>query len=426
MNRSRTLVITAAFVTSMTAGLAFGQAHDHAHDAPQAPQPAAGQPAAPVANPNPVGPAPKLTFQQLEHDFGRISDEGIAEHKFYFKNEGDAPLRFTIPFRATCGCTAGNPRSDKNPDVDQIEFAPGETGFINISFNAHGKHGDVNQDVFVASNDPRSPETKIHIHAFVRQTIAIEPPLVSFGEVMAGQPSTQIVKVYGPAPDFKVTYATTTRPRYLRSRVIETKEVDRNGEKMNETTIELAFTGNAPRGSLSAMATARTTSDKHPLRDIQISAEVVGDVQVLPPRLNVGILESDQSFTKTFRVSSRTGRSFKVVKVDQSSQSIQPLEITVTPVQPGDQSAYQVEVKGKAPSQAVPIMATLTVVTDVQGDENIQVQMNGAVRAAPQVQIPFAPGMAPEGAAPAPAAPSTPPAQPTSPANPALKTPAKK
>ena len=394
MNKSRTNV-TAALATFFVAGTAWAQDHAHDHSdhqpAPQAFQP--GQPTV-TPNPNPVGPAPRLVFQQMDHDFGRITDEGVAEHKFYFKNEGDAPLRFTVPFRATCGCTAGNPRSDKNPNVDQIEFAPGESGFINISFNAHGKHGDVNQDVFVTSNDPRAPETKIHIHAFVRQTIAIEPPLVSFGEVMAGQTSTQIVKVRGPAPDFKVNYATTTRPRYLRAKVVETKEVELHGEKMNETTIELTFTGNAPRGSLSAMTTARTTSEKHPLRDIQVSAEVVGDVQVLPPRLNVGILEQDMPFTKTFRVSSRTGRTFKIEKIDQKT-SLSPLEITVTPVQPGDQSAYQVEVKGKAPSQAVPILASLTVVTDVAGDEKIEVQLNGAVRAGPQVQIPFAPGQGP-------------------------------
>jgi hypothetical protein len=381
MNNARTIVLTAAFSLFCLSGTALGQdAHDHGGQPPNQPVEKIEPAPPPTPNPVPEGPHPRLIFSKSDHDFGRITDEGMTETQFRFKNEGTLPLKFTIPFRASCGCTAGNPRSDKNPDVDQVEFAPGESGFIKVSFNAHGKHGDVNQTVYVTSNDPVLPEQQVKIHAFVRQTIAFDPPLISFGEVMAGQPATQIVKVRGPAPDFKVTYATATRPRYLRAKVVETKEVDIAGEKMNESTIQLTFTGTAPRGALAATCTARTTSEKHPLADIQISAEVVGDVQVLPPRLNVGILEPGQPFSKVFRVSSRTGRTFKVVNVEQST-TMEALEVKVTAPEPGNESAYQIEVKGKSPAQASAIMATLTVVTDVPGDERIQVQLNGATRA---------------------------------------------
>ena len=383
MNTTRTLVLGAALGTFLLAGTALGQ---HSHDGPAAdhqpfnPAPAA-QPQAPVPNPNPEGPHPRLVFEATEHDFGHILDDGKAEFKFRFRNEGDAPLKFTIPFRVTCGCTAGDPRSDKNPDMVQTEFAPGESGFISVSFSAQGKHGEQKQDIFVTSNDPRQPELKLNIKSYVRQMIQVEPPLVSFGEVMSDQPSTQVVKVRGPL-DFKVTYATTTKPRFIKAKVIETKEVEIHGERLNESTIHLTYMGGAPRGTMSALCTARTTSDKYPLKDISVNAEVVGDIQILPPRINVGILEQEQEFTRIFRVSSRTGRSFKVLNVEQQSTSLQePLQISVTEAEPGSQSSYQVEVKGKSPANPGQILAALNVVTDVPNDDKIGVQLNGLVRA---------------------------------------------
>jgi hypothetical protein len=376
MKRTPHFIVAAAFGTFLIAGTTLGQhTHDHTRDVFQPP----AQPPVAVGNPNPEGPHPRLVFSKTEHDFGRISDEGMVEARFEFKNEGTDVLRFTIPFRATCGCTAGNPRSESNPDVDQVEFQPGESGFIKMSFNAHGKQGDQPQQVTVTSNDPVHPEQVLKVKAFVRQTLAIDPPLVSFGEVMAGQPATQIVKVRGPAPDFSVTYASVTKPRFFRAKVLETREVEMHGEKLMESTIQLTFTGNAPRGSQSAMATARTTSPKHALKDIQISAEVVGDVQVLPPRLNLGGLDPSQPFNRIFRVSSRTGKTFKITKIDQTT-SMEPLEINISPVEAGNESAYQVEVKGKATSHSGPLLATLSILTDVPGDERIQVQLSGAVR----------------------------------------------
>jgi len=184
----------------------------------------------------------------------------MVETRFDFTNEGKSVLHFTTPFRASCGCTAGNPRSEKNPDADQVDFEPGESGFIKVSFNAQGKHGDVNQQVTVVSNDPVSPEQIVKIHAFVRQTVSFDPPLVSFGEVQVGTPATQVVKVTGPAPDFQASYASISKAKYFNVRVVDTKPVEVDGEKMNQSTLELTYNGNAPRGTLSALTLIRTNS----------------------------------------------------------------------------------------------------------------------------------------------------------------------
>jgi hypothetical protein len=299
---------------------------------------------------------------------------------FRFQNKGDGVLRFTQEPKASCGCTAGKPRSPKNPDVDQMEFQPGEAGFIRVTYNPAGKHGDANQRVTAYTNDPQQPEQIVKIHAFVRTTIAFDPPLVSFGEVRAGEPAKQIVKVNGPSGDFKVNYASISKGRFFTVKVLDTKPATVEGEEVNQSTLELSYNGNAPRGTMQAITTVRTTLEKHPLADLQVMAEVVGDLQVLPPRVNVGIIDPGAAFTKVFRVSSRSNKPFKITKVDQRSMLASPLEINVTPAEPGSETAYQVEVKGTSPANTAPISATITLSTDNATDKSIDVMLNGAVR----------------------------------------------
>lgn len=336
-----------------------------------------------MAQPGAATPATghsQLVFETLEHDFGRISDQKSVDFNFKFKNTGDAPLKFTSPPHPSCGCTAGNPRSDKSPDKDQMEFAPGEEGYIKVTYNPQGKHGDVNQRVTLNTNDPQQPEQVLKIHAFVKTTVAFDPPLVSFGDVRMGQPASTTVKVNGPAPNFKVTYASCSKGRYITIKVLDTKPVNVDGEEVNQTALELTFNGNAPRGTMQAVTTIRTNNEQFPLADLQVMAEVVGDLQVLPPRVNVGIIDGGQTFVKTFRVNSRSGKPFHITNVSQKTQLPQQLEINVTPVEPGNESAYQVEVKGQGPETASPISATITLATDNPSDKSLEVMLNGAVR----------------------------------------------
>lgn len=411
---TRAKIVTAVVMTTLSlAGLAMGQnapAVDRA--TPQAPAalPSGATPIQPATN-APITAKPQLVFEELDHDFGRIPDTKQVEAQFKFTNKGDGALKFTTPFHATCGCTAGMPRSDKSPDKDQTEFGPGESGFIKVTYNPSGKHGDIEQRVTVVSNDPQQPEQILKIHAKIRQTIAFDPPLVSFGNVRVGETKTIPVKVTGPAPDFKVNYASISKGRYITVKVLDTKPAKIDGEDVNQTMMELTFNGNAPRGLLQAITTVRTSNEQYPLSDLQVTAEVVGDLEVLPPRVNVGIIEAGQSFSKTFQVSSRTNKPFKITGKNVKTQLATPLEVNITPAD-GSESAYRIEVKGQGPTTPTPISATITLSTDAESDKTIEVMLNGAVRppSAP------APALQPDGAPAGPAA--MPPAKPA-PASPA-------
>lgn len=314
---------------------------------------------------------PQMVFETTEHDFGRVPDTEHVEHKFRFTNKGTGTLHIQQP-TTSCGCTV--------PFMTKREFAPGESGEIEVKYNPHGRRGDQNQQITINTNDPNNPQMVLRIHAFVRTAIAFEPQSINFGDVMAGQPARQVVRVQGPAPEFAVNYASTNKGRYVSVRVLETRHAVINGEEINETLLEYTFNGRGPRGPFGALSTVRTTSEKHPLADIHISAQIVGDLQVLPPRVNVGIVTSGESFHRMFRVNSRTGKPFKITSVNHDSNLPQPLDVQWRPVQAGNETAWQIDIRGDAPDTMAPISATLTVTTDREEDSVLTVPVSGAVR----------------------------------------------
>lgn len=94
-------------------------------------------------------PAPELTFDHTEYDFGVLGDKGgEVTHEYTFTNSGTAPLLVTR-VETSCGCTTA--KWDKKP------LAPGDTARILIIYNPRKEttKGTFYKAIQVFSNDPR-------------------------------------------------------------------------------------------------------------------------------------------------------------------------------------------------------------------------------------------------------------------------------
>lgn len=96
-----------------------------------------------------------LTAREASFDFGSISmAAGKVSHRYWFRNESDAPLLIKRIF-TSCMCTTatlvkgprvigsyGMPGHGPMPDVNQ-SFAPGEAAYVDVVFDpaAHGPAG---------------------------------------------------------------------------------------------------------------------------------------------------------------------------------------------------------------------------------------------------------------------------------------------
>ena len=116
----------------------------------------------PVVETKPEGPLPTIAFSEEVHDFGTINEGEIVEHRFSFKNTGEAPLIIQNA-TASCGCTV--PEKPKDP------IAPGESGEILVKFNSKNKSGQQQPVVTVTANTyPK--QTKVKLKGVVNKSAA--------------------------------------------------------------------------------------------------------------------------------------------------------------------------------------------------------------------------------------------------------------
>ena len=100
---------------------------------------------------------PKIVFDEDMHDFGRLSAGENISYSFHFRNTGNADLVISST-SATCGCTVA--------DYPKGRIAPGDEGYVTVTFKSAGKSGQQFQEVTVVTN-AQPATTKIRIVAQV-------------------------------------------------------------------------------------------------------------------------------------------------------------------------------------------------------------------------------------------------------------------
>jgi hypothetical protein len=88
-------------------------------------------------------------WETEEHSFGTIPKDVPAMFTFKVVNEGTKPLEL-VKVKPACGCTA--------IDYTKEPIAPGESGYIKASYNAHNL-GYFSKTITVTTNDEESPNT---------------------------------------------------------------------------------------------------------------------------------------------------------------------------------------------------------------------------------------------------------------------------
>lgn len=85
----------------------------------------------------------KITFEDMEFDFGSVKAGEVVNHTFKFTNTGNRPLVISKA-NATCGCTV--PEWPKDP------IAPGAKGEIKVKFNSAGRKNLQTKYVNITAN----------------------------------------------------------------------------------------------------------------------------------------------------------------------------------------------------------------------------------------------------------------------------------
>jgi hypothetical protein len=96
--------------------------------------------------------APQIKFEKTEHDFGRIIQGERVTYQFKFTNTGQSDLLIS-KVSTSCGCTVG--KYTKTP------IAPGESDFIEASFDSSGRKGIQKKTITVLTNTQPNTTTLV-------------------------------------------------------------------------------------------------------------------------------------------------------------------------------------------------------------------------------------------------------------------------
>ncbi len=105
-----------------------------------------------------VAQAPNLKFEKTTHNFGSVKENKTVQTLINFTNTGKSELNIRS-IKPNCGCTVAKMEKDA--------FAPGESGTLQIEFNAQGRRGSQQKSIVIFSNDPIEPTQRLIIKAKV-------------------------------------------------------------------------------------------------------------------------------------------------------------------------------------------------------------------------------------------------------------------
>jgi hypothetical protein len=112
---------------------------------------------------------PKVSFPGAPWDFGQVLQDQAVCHQFEVKNLGKDTL-FISRVKPACGCTSA--------PLTRDVVAPGESVWLDVTFNTKKFSGDVTKSVAVFCNDPDNPQATFQFTASVNSTRTKVAPLV--------------------------------------------------------------------------------------------------------------------------------------------------------------------------------------------------------------------------------------------------------
>lgn len=140
----------------------------------------------------------------VDHDFKWVTSDAVSQHEFQIINRGDRELELTI-LDSTCDCLVAKLESDR--------VAPGETTQCQIEWTVpQGETLDTNADLFIATNDPRTPKIRYSCKGMRRQVI-VGPQSIQLDKNDLDEPANKSFFVFSQLHDH-VTIESVTADGY--------------------------------------------------------------------------------------------------------------------------------------------------------------------------------------------------------------------
>ncbi len=269
---------------------------------------------------------PRITFESLVCDLGRIPQYTKHVFEFKFTNTGNEVLKITS-VRTPCACTV--------PKLTEKEYAPGESGTLKITYHSGASAGQIKKYVYVHSNDKVNPRVKLTIKAEIVIKVKHEPKRLNlvFDKENAGCPAVTLTSLDNQP--FSITGFESTGGSI-------TADFDSSVKRTSfviRPKVDMEKLRKGMRGQINV-------SLDHPeCKKITVSFETLADFKIDPRIVYVREAEPQKPVTKKVRILSNYNEDFEIESTSSKNGTIKVL------AQEKIRDGYQFELQITPPEQ---------------------------------------------------------------------------
>ena len=254
----------------------------------------------------------QLQLDPICEDFGTVWEENDFHWRLKIHNPTGKEITIGR-FLTSCNCAAVKPES--------IVLAPGESTEVLVtldlrSFNketATEETRDFATQIIPVLKENKPPYPAWVVRGEVRRAFRIQPTLLTFGEslIEGGTCPAGLIRV-AALTNLSSFEANSTEPQ------VASVEVEATTEPCGYV-IRVCPDPSVSAGlyRFDVAVTANTESCNSTVRaSIPVEMRVLPDLQIVPPSLSFGILQSDECIEETIVLRSRSGKAFEVVGIE--------------------------------------------------------------------------------------------------------------
>ncbi|MCZ6836024.1 MAG: DUF1573 domain-containing protein [Planctomycetota bacterium] len=326
------------------------------------------------------GFGPQMTFAKSRHEFGQIWN--ITDHKtsFPFRNTGTETL-LIHEIKPSCGCTAF--------ELDKYIYEPGEGGWIRVAFSPKGSGKQIKK-IDVITNAKNGEIQTLYISSEIMPLVTIEPSMyLRFGAVDINEDHVRYVDVVGRYPDMIID--SVDAPNTL----ISGKVVEEDGvtdvflptSPKKRQRIAVTLYKNGRWGGMTTSVVVKTRM-RHPETgeqihhnvSVHVSASMFGKIHASDTMFRVGATPLKTPFKRSVTLTRSDGLPFTMSGAYLENAVMPGLSLSVEPLNQPGISGYRLTISGDPGLYEGRVGGTVLILTDVPGEEQFRIPINGIVR----------------------------------------------
>jgi hypothetical protein len=299
-------------------------------------------------------------FDHTSHDFGTVARGAKVEHTFTVENIYEEDMVIS-DVRVSCGCTV--------PRISKRLLKTWEKAQIVAQLDTRGFFGRKDATLTVVFGGEFPAEVQLHVHAYIRSDIVVQPGSVQFGSVAEGTGAVEKVTIsYAGRPDWEIRKVETDNPH------LEAEAVKAAQSPLGHATYELVvkLKSDAPAGYIRDYLILVTNDRRTQYSRVPLAVEgvVVPAVTVRPWPLLLGVVSTGQNVTGQLVVQGR--KPFRIVKVECSDARL----TCALPQGEEEKPLYLLPVTFKAGDETGNLSATIRIQTSLSSGKPLEVPVN--------------------------------------------------